>query len=160
MRKLLSEKLWSKFDFPGPIRYASIRTQMAIIWSNRQTTKKPKNSNKTKKTKNTTFESMSGFESKDVFLFSLFFCRNLWWSRHVCHLQPTQGLTRRSVRAKMATLQTNSSAHIARASEIITVPKKPRENQTKSRGPVPQNLEKKSHNFREVLGMGEVSQEF
>ena len=41
---------------------------MAIIWNNRQTTKKPKNSNKTKKTKkNTTFESMFGFESKDVF---------------------------------------------------------------------------------------------
>jgi hypothetical protein len=39
-RKLLNEKLWSKFDIPGPIRQASIRIQMAIMWINRKTKNK------------------------------------------------------------------------------------------------------------------------
>ena len=64
------------------------------------------------------------------------------------------GLTKRADQSeqKMATLQTNSSAHIARASEIITVPKKLEKTRKKKQRSCATNLEKMKKKSRDGGG--------
>ena len=95
---------------------------------------------------------MFGFDSKDFFF--LVFLQKCMMSRHVCHLQPTQGLTRRSVRAKNGNTANEQQCTHCKGKWNHNCPKKPQEHKKKSRGPVPQNLENKITQFSRGPGDG------